>query len=264
MGASRIHVGCRSIAGGRDKGRRYGTTPQVERILALQRSAGNAAVGSLLAVQREDAVAGPRPPFTAGQTVTLAPPPLTMSFAQLRAAGVAPDKLPTPAKEAHSAGKGDDEDEPLEAENEVKAKTMETTVSANIANPFAYTLPKVGIVLWPKLKPGLVFEREDNRTTKVSPQLELVMLSRSIQMLGHKLDLDAGATFQPGSPIEIGAGFQLDLFKRKIIDPNDRSGKRTVTVFEVDLDLKGSLQTTADPDTKQAESKLRGNLTIKF
>jgi hypothetical protein len=115
---------------------RNGRDPHAQRLLALQHAAGNTAVQRLLGVQRQDAVPAPKPPFTSGQTVTLVPPPLTMSLGQLRQAGVTPDKLPSPSRA--SAGK-DDDDSLLDAEKEVKAKTVETTVSATRPNPGTLT-----------------------------------------------------------------------------------------------------------------------------
>lgn len=108
---------------------RCGMNPHGQRLLSLQRAVGNAAVQRLLEVQRQDPGSAPKPPLTSGQTVTLVPPPLAMSFGQLRQAGVTPDKLPSPSKTA-PAGKSNDDDSLLDAENEVKAKTVETTVSA--------------------------------------------------------------------------------------------------------------------------------------
>lgn len=234
-----------------------------QQLLSLQRAAGNAAVQRLLAVQRQDPAPVPKPPFTWGKAaVTLVPPPLTMNFGQLRQAGVTPDKLPSPSK--GTTGKNDDDEALLDAENEVKAKTVETTVSATIPNPVTLTLPKVGVHLLPKLKPGLVFEREGDQTTKVSPQVEAVMLKKSLQVLGRQFDLEGGVTAQVGSPVEIGGGFQVDLFKKEIIDPLDATRTRIKTLFTVSLELQGSQQTSVDPEKGQADTKVHGTVTISF
>jgi hypothetical protein len=235
-------------------------------LLALQRTAGNAAVQSLVELQRQEAATPPKPPFTSGQTFTLTPPPITMSYGQLKAAGITPDKLPSPASSTGpggSGGKADDESI-LNAENEVKAKSIETTVSATLPNPFVLTLPKIGLKLWPKIKPGIVFEREGDTTTKVAPQVEFVMLQKSLQVLGRTFDLEGGVTSKVGSPVEAGGGFHVDILKKQIIDPLDVTRKNTVTTFSVGLDLNVSQQTTVDPETKQAESKARGSLTVTF
>jgi len=242
---------------------RCGMNPQAQRLLSLQRAVGNAAVQRLLEVQGQDPGSAPKPPFTSGQTITLIPPPLAMSFGQLRQAGVTPDKLPSSSKAA-PAGKDDDDDSLLDAENEVKAKTVETTVSAKIPSPVALTLPKIGKHLFPELKPGLVFEREGDQTTKVSPQVEAVMLKGSLRALGRQFDLEGGVTAQVGSPLEIGGGFKVDLVKKEILDPLDATRTRTKTLFEVDLELQGSQQTSVDTEKGQAETKFRGAITLSF
>jgi hypothetical protein len=88
---------------------RCGINPHAQRLLSLQRAVGNAAVQRLLEVQRQDPGSAPKLPLTSGQTVTLVPPPLAMTFGQLRQAGVTPDKLPSLSK-ASPAGKNDDDD----------------------------------------------------------------------------------------------------------------------------------------------------------
>lgn len=263
MPQSRLQLRANADSRREEPSARRGLNPQAQRILSLQRTAGNAAVQRLLEVQRQDSDSAPKPPFASGQTITLVPPPLTMSFGQLRQSGVTPDHLPSPSKAA-PAGKNDDDDSLLDAENEVKAKTVETTVSAKLPSPVALILPKIGKHLLPELKPGLVFEREGDRTTKVSPQVEAVMLKGSLQALGRKFDLEGGVTAHVGSPLEIGGGFKVDLVKKEILDPLDATRTRTKTLFEVDLELQGSQQTSVDPEKGQAETKLRGTITLSF
>lgn len=90
------------------------------------------------------------------------------------------------------------------------------------------------------------------------------MLKKSLQVLGRQFDLEGGVTAQVGSPVEIGGGFQVDLFQKEIIDPLDATRTRTKTLFDVSLELQGSQQTSVDPEKGQADTKVNGTVIISF